>query len=48
MFMRSKVAGLIFAGAIALGGQETKLDPHSSIQTPFRRIHQYSAFYQCR
>src|SRR5580765_2605481 len=35
MFMRSKVAGLIFAGAIALGGQETKLDPHSSIQINF-------------
>ena len=35
MFMRSKVAGLIFAGAIALCGQETKLDPHSSIQINF-------------
>ena len=35
MFMCSKVAGLIFAGAIALGGQETPLDPHSSIQINF-------------
>jgi hypothetical protein len=35
MFMRSKVAGLIFAVAIALCGQETKLDPHSSIQINF-------------
>jgi len=33
--MRSKVAGLIFTGAIALCGQETKLDPHSSIQINF-------------
>ncbi len=33
--MRSKVAGLIFAGAIALCGQETKLDAHSSIQINF-------------
>ena len=33
--MPSKVAGLIFAGAIALCGQETKLDPHSSIQINF-------------
>jgi len=35
MFMRSKAAGLIFAGAIALCGQETKLDPNSSIQINF-------------
>ena len=35
MFMRSKVAGLIFTGAIALCGQETRLDPHSSIQINF-------------
>jgi len=35
MFMRSKAAGLIFAGAIALWGQETKLDPNSSIQINF-------------
>jgi hypothetical protein len=33
--MRSKAAGLIFAGAIALCGQETKLDPNSSIQINF-------------
>ncbi|PYT24109.1 MAG: hypothetical protein DMG58_26650, partial [Acidobacteria bacterium] len=33
--MRSKVAGLIFTGAIALCGQETRLDPHSSIQINF-------------
>jgi len=26
---------LIFAGAIALCGQETKLDPHSSVQINF-------------
>jgi len=35
MFMGSKAAGLIFAGAIALCGQETKLDPNSSIQINF-------------
>lgn len=35
MFMRSKLPGLIFAGAIALFGQETKLDPNSSIQINF-------------
>jgi hypothetical protein len=33
--MRSRVAGFIFAGAIALCGQETKLDPNSSIQINF-------------
>ncbi len=35
MFMRSKLAGLIFAGAVALYAQETKLDPRSSIQINF-------------
>src|SRR5690242_10658260 len=34
MCMRSKLAGLIFAG-VALYAQETKLDPHSSIQINF-------------
>jgi len=33
--MRSKVAGLILAGAIALCGEETKLDPRTSIQINF-------------
>jgi len=33
--MRSKMAGLILAGAIALCGEESKLDPRTSIQINF-------------